>query len=422
MVRATPLKLRLFLGSQTKFNDPQGVACVRLLSWDDPTITKDDDEVTVYGVNSGDNCIIYNLSMYKLGIYGLDKSHEKLNRPWGIAANEIGVVYVADMGNSRVVELFNPGNGLIFKKQIGGPGDAPGSFIEPRGVAIGADGRLYVTDSALDRITVFDSSGGVLTTWDGFKQPDGIAVVGPREKTGYHRSDAFVVVVDSMHSRVSKYKLTGELISQVSSSSFSSGQTYLAYVVVDYHNNILLTDKKNCQIHKLDRNLNYITSFGRRGKKDYEFDEPRGIAIYRYFGQTFVAEREGAQYLWVAVDVPEFEAEVFIENEFRDLRVHFYLTEPAIMELDILDSYGRFIARIVSGRRYNQGEGHLSWGLIIPEKMPGVESKPVLPPGCEIGKQIPDGEYIIKAKFRATYSSRKSFVKEVETRFKLSRH
>ncbi len=64
VVRATPFKLRLFLGNKTKFNDPQGLACVRLLSWEDTPPTADDAEITVYGVHSGHNCIVYHRSMY----------------------------------------------------------------------------------------------------------------------------------------------------------------------------------------------------------------------------------------------------------------------------------------------------------------------------------------------------------------------
>jgi hypothetical protein len=46
---------------------------------------------------------------------------------------------------------------------VGGYGKAPGEFIHPRGLAVTNDGRAYVLDQELGRITVFDSSGALLT-------------------------------------------------------------------------------------------------------------------------------------------------------------------------------------------------------------------------------------------------------------------
>ncbi|MCH7495906.1 MAG: hypothetical protein IH825_07445, partial [Candidatus Marinimicrobia bacterium] len=55
--------LMIYAGVNTRVKDPQGIAAVKLISRDDPNIAKDDDEITVYGVNSGDNTIIYNNSL-----------------------------------------------------------------------------------------------------------------------------------------------------------------------------------------------------------------------------------------------------------------------------------------------------------------------------------------------------------------------
>jgi len=453
--RATPFKLRLFAGNKTKFNNPQGLACVRMLVWEDTTTIGDDDEVTVYGVNSGDNCIIYNRSMFSLGIYGLDEDHEKMNRPWGIAADANGFVYVVDRGNARVLHLFNPGKGLEFRSVIGGPGDGEGQFIDPCGITLDNNRHIYVTDVALGRVTVFDASGEVLDTWNGLIEPDGIAAIGPDERWTFYRNDAFVIVVDSLHQRLRKYSMEGELLAEFSiekhipklrdstkqgnpsrhsreSGNDKEGFSYLhgdrteklkniyfGYAVIDYHSQILVTDRNNGCLHKFDRNLQYLTSFGKSGRKEYQFDEPRGIALHRRFGQLFVAEREGAQYFWVAVDVPRFEAKVRVDSIWRDLDVDFTLTEPALCELDVLDNYGRFLTRIASRRRFPAGKNHLSWSMVIPRALPNDKSFPELPPQYQRGKRLPIGRYKLNGRFRAVYSSRKHFEREVEARFDL---
>lgn len=417
--RATPFKLRLFAGNKTHFDNPQGLACARLDTWEDTTKTSDDDELTVYGINSGDNCIVYNRSMYSLGIYGLDKDHEKFDRPWGIAVDCKGNVYVADRGNARIVKLFNPQNKLQFTGIIGGPGEEPGLFIEPRGVALDTDGRLYVTDSALGRISVFDENGSLVDTLNGFDGPDGIAVVGPEEEWSYFRNDNFIIVIDSLHQRVRKLDLNGELVGETSAREWNVENAYLGYVTIDYYNNIILTDMKNGCLHKLNHNLTYLTRFGEPGRNDYQFDEPRGITTYRRFGQIIVAEREGAQYLWVGVDVSRLTAEVKTVSVWSDLMIDFNLTEPAFCDMDIVDSYGRFIARVSTSRRFPAGSNHIAWAMVIPGTPPKDLHHVELPPEFKRGERLPAGDYAVRASFRATYSSREHFTREAEAKFRM---
>ena len=111
--KATPKHLFMFFGPRTFFSDPQGLATARLAVWDDPKKKGDDDEVVVYGVNAGRGEIIYNTSMWTLGLYGKKGSgNDQFYEPRGIAADGIGHVFVADSGNNRVVRLFNPKSSL----------------------------------------------------------------------------------------------------------------------------------------------------------------------------------------------------------------------------------------------------------------------------------------------------------------------
>jgi len=422
VVKARPYHLRLFLGDRVRFDDPQGLACVRLDSWEDTTKTSDDDEVTVYGVNSGENCIVYNRSMYSLGIFGVDPGQPRLDRPWGIAADRTGRVYIADRGTSRVLKLKNDGQNLKYMGSIGSPGDSLGEFLDPRGVALIADGRVFVTDAALGRVTVFNDLGKALTSWEGMIGPDGIAAIGPGEPDAYYPQDAFVIVIDSSDRRVSKFSLDGMLLAQTAASLWGAELTpHLAYCVLDYYNQILITDRANGCIHKLDRNLNYLCSFGESGSDDYQFDEPRGIALYRRFGQTFIAEREGAQYLWVGVDVFNFNARVVADSIWRELKLDFHTTEPAYVDLDVYDDVGRFITRFASRRRCQAGANRISWNMTLPKALPDGSPLPTLPLKPIAGEQLPAGRYRVKASFRATYSSREDFSLERSAEFQLQR-
>ncbi|MBM3329679.1 MAG: hypothetical protein FJY67_09460 [Calditrichaeota bacterium] len=421
VVKARPLHLRLFLGYKTKFDDPQGLACARLDAWEDPSREGDDDEVTVYGVNSGDKCIIYNRSMYALGLFGKEGRGEALERPWGIAADRWGQVYVVDRGRAEVHHLRNGGKSLVPVRKIGRFGDGEGEFIDPIGAALLPDGSLLVTDAALGRVTMFDSTGAVRLAWEGLLSPAGIAATGPGESWTYFDQDAFVVVIDSAGQRVSKFDLKGQLVKRTRTEEWEGdiGIEHLEWLALDYHNQVLITDRTRGCIHKLDRNLNYLDTFGETGDGDYRFDEPRGIALYRRFGQIFVAERPGAQYLWVGVDVRDLQATVVSDSIWRDLRVSFFLTEPALVDVDVEDAAGRFIARLMENRRFDAGKVQFFWNLMVPAQLPGGKPLPTLPASYDVGKRLPSGRYSLRATFRATYSSRESFSIERKTGFGL---
>ena len=80
--------------------------------------------------------------------------------PRGIAVDALGRVYVSDTGNKRIVIFDADGNYLT---QIGSPGLQPGQFDEPVGLAFDERGNLYVADTWNQRVQVFIRAGDDLT-------------------------------------------------------------------------------------------------------------------------------------------------------------------------------------------------------------------------------------------------------------------
>ncbi len=85
-----------------------------------------------------------------LGIWG----------PRGIAIDALGRVYVSDTGNKRIVIFDADGNYLA---QSGSPGLQPGQFDEPVGLAFDERSNLYVADTWNQRVQVFIPSPDGLT-------------------------------------------------------------------------------------------------------------------------------------------------------------------------------------------------------------------------------------------------------------------
>jgi YYY domain-containing protein len=97
----------------------------------------------------------------------------ELYGPRGVAVGRDGKVWVTDTGNHRIVAY----DGELAGKQVFGKlGAAPGDFSSPVGIAAGLSGSIYVADSGNRRIQVFDESGRFVRAlpvrgWEGSVEP-----------------------------------------------------------------------------------------------------------------------------------------------------------------------------------------------------------------------------------------------------------
>jgi DNA-binding beta-propeller fold protein YncE len=114
-----------------------------------------------------DQVLVYDADMLKLirAIGTTGHNHELTTpgdfaRPIGIAVDADGNLYVADTMNNRI-EIFDADGQFI--KTFGKAGDGPGFFARPKGIAVDADGHIWVADGLQDRVQVFSQEGQLLT-------------------------------------------------------------------------------------------------------------------------------------------------------------------------------------------------------------------------------------------------------------------
>jgi RHS repeat-associated protein len=87
----------------------------------------------------------------------------QLKEPMGLAISE-GSLYVADYGNSRVEQFSSSGS---YLGQFGSKGAGAGQFKEPFSVAANpSTGNLYVADLGNQRVDEFSPTGRFLTDWE----------------------------------------------------------------------------------------------------------------------------------------------------------------------------------------------------------------------------------------------------------------
>jgi DNA-binding beta-propeller fold protein YncE len=91
------------------------------------------------------------------------------NRPTNVALDGDGSLYVTDgYGNARV-HKFAPDGRHLFS--WGEPGDGPGQFNLPHGIALDRQGLVYVADRENSRIQVFNPGGRFVTAWADVARP-----------------------------------------------------------------------------------------------------------------------------------------------------------------------------------------------------------------------------------------------------------
>lgn len=381
--RASKYYLRLFIGPNFDYNDPQGIAAVKLKELDDPKTRKDDDELTAFAVNSGSGQIVYNIGLTKVKLYGDNKI---FSQPKGITANEDGLVCLADFGNKRIVKLQYTKENLNFVGEIKLPG-------RPFDVAFDSKNNLYVTDYDNSKIYVYSPTDSLIWSFgregQGYGEiyhPMGIEVI-DRDAPQNHYKDEFIVVTDNDGKRISRFTTTGRFLNSLYSFEIGLAEANFLYCAIDYFGNIYVTDEKNDQIHKFDRNLTYIISEGRTGVGQGEFHSPRGITIGRRYGQVFITEKEGGQYLWIAIDaifVGCFPP-VFTPKQ-PGTTLALYLTDEAKIDIDIYNQAGEKIMEWINGLKKSPGELLIVWD--------GLDKN---------GNVVPPGEYEFRITVRARH-------------------
>jgi sugar lactone lactonase YvrE len=188
----------------------------------------------------------------------------------GVAVDAQGNVYVADTWNHRI-QKFDP-SGKFLLKWTG----QNGGFWGPRGIALDPQGNVYVTDTGNKRIQKFDPNGR-------FQAQMGSAGAGPgqlNEPIGLAvGADGTVNVADTNNRRIQAFDAGGNPVASWPVAGWQGGARNEPYVAVDGAGNVYATDPGGARILKFAPGGEVQAVTGTLGRQPGQFELPLGIAV-----------------------------------------------------------------------------------------------------------------------------------------------
>jgi DNA-binding beta-propeller fold protein YncE len=215
----------------------------------------------------------------------------QLNRLTGIDVDADGNVYVVDVGN-HTVHVFGPDGAWRF--DVGSKTLFPGDM---RGVVVDdANQRLYVANSQVGTIEVFDLTGTHLSTIGSLGHGDGQFLDGPRQLTV--TPDGHVWGADYAARRVEEFTAAGAFVRAFPDPPQPPDPAGLAAprgVAVDRATgDILVADNWNQRVQRFASDGSLLQVFGERGSfPPAGMNYPRSVAVDPATRNVWVANYEG---------------------------------------------------------------------------------------------------------------------------------
>ncbi len=192
-------------------------------------------------------------------------------RPYAIATDSRGRLLVTDPG-AAVVHIFD----FTKKKYARIEGGKKDSFLSPIGITVDPEDNIYVTDSQLGKVLVFDARGkyrrslGSIKGEGFFKRPTGIAY----DKTGNQ-----LFVTDTLRDRIYVMDLAGNVVRYFGTRGTGPGQFNYPTEVVVHGADVFVVDTMNFRVQVFNANGKFQSEFGKLGDQPGALFRPKGLGV-----------------------------------------------------------------------------------------------------------------------------------------------
>ena len=263
----------------------------------------------------------------------------RLGRPYGLAVDGSGRIYVADPDQSGI-HLFDPGQGRHkFVNKSEGQ-----RFRSPIGVATDGQGGIFVSDSDLGMIFALDEDWKErFRIEQDLERPTGLA---------FHQTHELLYVVDTHAHTVRVYHRDGQPAFSFGHRGTGDGElNFPTAITIGSDGNIYLSDSMNFRVQVFTPDGQFLSGFGRHGDAVGDLARPKGIAtdsmghiyvveglfdvvnIYNQEGRlllTFGGGGRGPGQFWLATGLAiDSQNRIYVADSFnRRVQVFQYLPGP----------------------------------------------------------------------------------------------
>jgi hypothetical protein len=176
------------------------------------------------------------------GVWNEATESRLFNEPNDVAIGSGGDIFVvqghtAGKGDPRVLKFDRNGK---FIKSWGGPGTEPGKFQVAHGIALDANGLLWVADRENQRIQIFDDNGKFIRELKYAGLPCGLQI-----------GDQYIYMVNGFAGQLLRLDLNGKVLAAVGKPGKGLGEFGEAhFVTVSPQGDIYVADTVNSTLHK----------------------------------------------------------------------------------------------------------------------------------------------------------------------------
>lgn len=199
--------------------------------------------------------------------------HE-MGLPTGITLAPDGRLFIADTHYYRVLVYNQEGQELM---RFGSYGTEPGQFIYTTHVALGPEGRIYVSESGgNDRVQVFDAEGEFLFTFGSFGSKRG--QFNRPQSMVFNPEMTELYIADACNHRIAVYSPDGELLRYLGSPGRGPGELSYPYdLMMLSDGSLLVVEFHNCRVQKFSPSGASFGLYGRVGFDEGELQYPWSV-------------------------------------------------------------------------------------------------------------------------------------------------
>lgn len=147
------------------------------------------------------------------------------------------------------------------------------TFLYPVDVITDGKGNIYVSDSVRAKVFVFEEDGDYVNTisFKELQRPIGLAISKDEQK---------LYIVDALSSQIHVTTLNGKYLSSIGKMGNGDGEfNRPTFVDVGSDGKLYVSDSMNHRVQILDKEGKFIGKFGQLGQEIGSFGSPRGISL-----------------------------------------------------------------------------------------------------------------------------------------------